>query len=180
MLLSLWLMRAPAGWAAEIEGVTFADSYQAGETRLVLNGVGLLRYRLVIKGYVAALYLGEGVRPGQVLTDVPKRLEIEYFWAIAGPDFGKAAEQVMAENFPAATLTPLRSRIERLHALYNDVKPHDRYALTYIPGVGMELALNGQAKGMIEGADFASVYFAIWLGAKPINASLKSQLLKTS
>ena len=56
------------------------------------------------------------------------------------------------------------------------MKPGDRYALTYIPGVGTELALNGKPKGVIEG-DFAAAYFAIWLGAKPLDASLKAQLL---
>jgi len=171
------LFLGTAADAATIEGVTFADRYQAGTTTLMLNNVGLLRYRVIFKGYVAALYLGEGVRPEQVLTDVPKRLELEYFWSIAGPDFGKAAEKILADNFPAAQITSFRSRLDRLNTLYENVKPGDRYALTYIPGVGTELALNGKPKGVIEGADFAAAYFAIWLGAKPLDASLKAQLL---
>jgi hypothetical protein len=166
-------------WSAEIEGVTFADSYRVGTTLLKLRNVGLLRYRIFIKAYVAALYLGEGVHPEQVLSDVPKRLELQYFWSIAGPDFGKAADAVLADNFPAPFIASLRARLDRLHTLYENVKPGDRYALTYVPGLGMELALNGVPKGTIEGADFASAYFAIWLGAKPIDPSLKTQLLKT-
>ena len=172
-----WFSLGTAAGAATIEGVTFADRYQAGTTTLTLNNVGLLRYRVIFKGYVAALYLGEGVRPEQVLTDVPKRLELEYFWSIAGPDFSKAAEKILADNFPAAQITSFRSRLDRLNTLYENVKPGDRYALTYIPGVGTELALNGKPKGVIEGADFAAAYFAIWLGAKPLDASLKAQLL---
>ena len=163
--------------AATIEGVTFADRYQAGTTPLVLNNVGLLRYRVVFKGYVAALYLGEGIRPEAVLTDVPKRLELEYFWSIAGSDFGKAAEKILGDNFPTTQIDSLRSRLERLNGLYENVKPGDRYSLTYIPGVGTELALNGKPKGIIEGADFGAAYFAIWLGAKPLDTSLKTQLL---
>jgi hypothetical protein len=163
--------------AATIEGVTFADRYQAGTTALTLNNVGLLRYRVIFKGYVAALYLGDGVRPEEVLADVPKRLELEYFWSIAGADFGKAAEKILADNFSAAQLDAFRSRLDRLNTWYENVKPGDRYALTYLPGVGTELALNGRAKGVIEGADFAAAYFAIWLGAKPLDASLKAQLL---
>lgn len=163
--------------AATIEGVTFADRSQAGPTPLVLNNIGLLRYRVIFKGYVAALYLGEGVRPEDVLTDVPKRLELEYFWSIAGADFGKAAEKILSDNFPAVQIAPFRSRLDRLNTLYENVKPGDRYALTYIPGVGTELALNGKPKGIIEGADFGAAYFAIWLGAKPLDTSLKAQLL---
>lgn len=166
--------------AAQIEGVQFADSYTAGDTKLVLNCVGLLRYMVFIKGYVAALYLGEGVAADAVLADVPKRLELNYFHAIRGPDFVNAGDQVMADNVDAATIATLRPRIEQLDAWYEDVKPGDRYSLTYVPGKGTELALNGHPKGTIAGADFAAAVFSIWLGPRPIDVSLKSQLLKCS
>ena len=51
--------------AAEIEGVQFADRYRWQETELRLNGVGVLRYRVFIKGYAAAFYLGEQAAPAQ-------------------------------------------------------------------------------------------------------------------
>jgi len=40
--------------------------------------------------------------------------------------------------------------------------------------------LNGRRKGVVEGTDFAAAVFAIWLGPKPIDVSLKSQLLTCS
>lgn len=175
-IICLLLLVVPVK-AATIEGVTFSDSYTSENTSLQLNNVGLLRYRILIKAYVAALYLGEGVQANAVLTDVPKRLELHYFWSINGPDFGKAADSILADNVPADTLHSLRSRLDRLHALYENVKPGDRYSLTYIPGRGTELALNGVSKGTIEGADFAAAYFAIWLGKKPLDSSLRDQLL---
>jgi Chalcone isomerase-like len=64
-----------------------------------------------------------------------------------------------------------------LHALYENVKPGDRYSLIYIPGRGTELALNKTSKGTIEGADFAAASFAFWLGQKPLDRSLRDQLL---
>jgi hypothetical protein len=166
--------------AKEIEGVRFADRLEAGGTTLVLHEVGLLRYRVVFKGYVAALYLGEGVRPAEVLEDVPRRLEIEYFWAIKAPGFAEATDRGIAANVPPETVERLRPRIARLNALYEDVKPGDRYALTYLPGVGTELALNGRPLGTIGGTDFAAAVFAIWLGPNPLDASLKAQLLGRS
>lgn len=178
LIAGCWLGGTGGGAAAEIEGVRFADRYQAGGVMLPLKGVGLARFLLTVKVYVAALYLGAGVPPERALADVPKRLELEYFQRIAGPDFGKAAEEVMAENVPASTLAALRPRIGRLHRLYEDVKPGDRYALTYVPGIGTELALNGVPKGVIEGDDFAAAYFAIWLGPRPISDSLKARLLE--
>ena len=162
----------------EIEGVQFVDRVTARGTPLVLNCVGLLRYMVFIKGYVAALYLGEGVQPERVLADIPKRLEIDYFYPIKASDFAHATDVGIAANVDAATMATLRARIDMLNALYLDVKPGDRYSLTYVPGVGTELALNGQPRGTIEGADFAAALFAIWLGPKPLDASLKSQLLR--
>jgi hypothetical protein len=177
----LALMAAVAGapvQAAEIEGIQFTDRAQVGTAALTLKGVGLARY-LFFKVYVTALYVSDGIPADKVLTDVPKRLELSYFQNIKAVDFATAADQVLPDNVPASTVASLRPKIDRLHALYRDIKPGDRYALTYLPGVGTELALNGKPLGTVEGADFGAAYFAIWLGPKPISDSLKSQLLKT-
>jgi hypothetical protein len=173
----LLCLGAPAP-AAEIEGVEFADRVVAGGVPLELHGTGLLRYRIVFKAYVAALYLGGGAGALDVLTDVPKRLELEYFWSIDGDDFGDAADEILRRNFEPSDLEPLRERIDRIHRWFESVKPGDRYALTYLPGEGTELSLNGEAKGIVPGADFAAAYFAIWLGRRPIDDSLRAQLLE--
>jgi hypothetical protein len=163
--------------ALEVEGVRFPTEIEARGLRLVLNNAALLRYRIVIKAYVAALYLGEGAEPAAALADVPKRLEIEYFWAISAPDFATATEKGIAANVDAQTVERLRSRIARMNALYRDVRPGDRYALTYLPDVGTELSLNGRALGTIEGSDFAAALFAIWLGDNALDESLRDRLL---
>lgn len=168
---------AAAAREAVVEGVRFAPTVQAGATQLTLNNAGLLRFRFVIKAYVAALYLGDGVTPAQALGDVPKRLEAEYFWDIDGVDFGPVTLQGIARNVDAATLEQLRPRIERFGSLFIDVKPGDRYALTYLPGRGTEVAHNGRALGVIEGADFAAALFAVWLGPDPLDEDLKTSLL---
>jgi chalcone isomerase-like protein len=166
--------------AKEIEGVRFADVIDVGAATLHLNDVGLMRYRYVIKAYVAALYLGDGAQPTDVLADAAKRLEIEYFYAIQATGFVNATNEGIGANVPPETFARLRPQIDRLNLLYRDVKPGDRYALTYVPGVGTALALNGVTLGTIEGADFAAAVFAIWLGPKAIDASLKTQLLGRS
>lgn len=161
----------------EVEGVTFAPDVHSGGHHLLLHNAGLLRYRVVIKAYVAALYLGAGVSPAAALDDVPKRLEAEYFWALAGEDFGPATREGMRRNVDAATLAALQPRLDRFAALFVDVQPGDRYALTYLPGLGTELALNGRPLGTIPGADFAAALFAIWLGPHPLDRDLKQALL---
>lgn len=164
--------------ALTVENVTFADSIQSGPLTLPLHNAALLRYLKFIKAYVAALYLPEGVKPDKVLSDVPKRLELHYLVSIKGPDFGKGAEPTLRLNQTPAELANLRDRIDRINAIYRDVKPGDRYALTYLPGRGTELTLNGTPLTVIEGADFAAAYFGIWLGRNSINDDLKRELLK--
>ncbi len=170
-------LTAHPGAAAELEGVHFPDQVRAGDATLRLSCTGLLRYKRIIKAYVAALYVADGAASDNVLADVPKRLELSYFWSIAASDFGTAGDKILAENAAPPTLAALRSRLDQINAWYRDVKPGDRYALTYIPGIGTELALNDQPIGVIDGADFAAAYFRIWLGEHPIDTQLRDQLL---
>jgi hypothetical protein len=163
--------------AMTIESVTFGESITVGEKAVSLRGAALLRWLKLVKVYVAALYLPKQAKPSEVLSDIPKRLEINYLVAIKGADFGPAAETILARNVSGAELKRLRHRIDRLNAAYRDIKPGDRYALTYQPGKGTELSWNGEPLATIEGADFAAAYFAIWLGHKPLDDNLKKELL---
>ena len=162
--------------SAEIEGIHYDDDYIAGGTKLKLTGTGLLRY-WGFKAYTGALYVEDGVAVEDVLSDTAKRIELEYFRAIKGKDFGPATNKSIAKNVDASKIERIRAEIDLHNSLYEDVQAGDRYSLTYIPGKGTELALNGEPKGIIEGADFAAAIFSIWLGPKPISKSFKKQIM---
>jgi hypothetical protein len=170
----------PGLHAAEIEGVTFKDHFTVNGTDLDIRGTGLFRYLKFIKAYVGALYMPSDVASEDVLSDIPKRLEVEYFHAIKGEDFGPATNKVMAQNVDAETFERLKPLVEYHNSLYRDVEPGDRYSLTYIPGEGTVLALNDRPLGTIEGAEFAAAVFSMWLGEKPMNKAFKNQLLRTT
>ena len=88
----------------------FADEISFGDADLRLQGTGLLRYRVFIKGYVAALYLDEESSGGEVLGDRPRRLEIEYFWSIPADKFGDAMVEGIRRNTDAATFARIRGK----------------------------------------------------------------------
>jgi len=176
--LILHFMLPPLSHAITVENIPFADSTTIGGNPVPLRNAALLRYLKVIKAYVAALYLPVAVKAEDALTDVPKRLELSYLVSIKGPDFGRGAAPVLERNQTPAELAKLQRRIDRINAAYKDVKSGDRYSLTYLPGRGTELALNGTPLIVIEGADFAAAYFGIWLGREPIDEKLKRNLLK--
>ena len=181
-LLTLLLITLPAGAPAytEVGGVHFASTVDAKDGRLHLQGAGILRYMAFIKAYAGALYLPDAVLAHQALEPVAKHLEIEYYHPIKGEDFASATRIKILDNIPADQVADLRARIELLSEMYRDVQPGDRYALTYFPGQGTLLSLNGQPLGSIPGDDFARALFAMWLGDNPIDRGFRDRLLGTS
>jgi hypothetical protein len=168
---------APAATVA-IEGVAFDQAINVGDTMLELSNVGLLRYKVVFRAYVGALYLGPGASPEDFFAGrAAGRLELEYFWPIKGQDFADAAVPFLRDNMTEQEYRQIEERYRRLGEWYQDVKPGDRYALTFVPGVGTELALNGESMGVIEGDDFPGLYFRIWLGERPVDRRFRDQLL---
>ena len=176
LTLLLCLAAAPAA-AVTVAGVSFEPRIERTQPTLVLHNAALMRWKVLFKVYVAGLYLEPGAAPQRVLEDVPKRLEIEYLRGFTAEQFARSTELAVAANVDAATLERLRPRLAELNALYRSVEAGDRYALTYLPGVGTELSLNGEPLGRVEGADFATAVFSIWLGPRPVDAELKSRLL---
>jgi hypothetical protein len=143
--------------AATVEGVTFADKVFIGpnkETRLP-----------------------EGLPGTSALEDVPRRLDLSYFWAIGASDFADTAENFLKQTMSTAAFDKLQARVENLHTAYRDVRPSDRYTLTYQPKIGTTLRLNDESLVTIPGADFAKAYFGIWLGTPSLDDSLRDSLL---
>lgn len=167
--------RAPA---AVESGVEFPDAIEAGGERLELCSTALLRYRIVFKGYAGGLYLGDCAKRADVLADVPKRLELSYYWSVKTEWIVGAAEKLLARNLDEQSIAALRGRLRAFHAAYRPVEPGDRYSLTYTPGIGTELALNGEKLAVAPGADFARAYFSMWLGRKPLDEGFRDALIR--
>jgi hypothetical protein len=174
------LSPTPVLATVQIEGVRFEREVAVNETRLALNGYGLLRYMVFIKAYVGALYLPQASPERDIFAPIPKQLVLEYFHAIKKEDFAKATRQKILDNISPDQLSELQPSIDRLADMYRDVQPGDRYTLTYIPGSGTELALNGASLGIIPGEAFSRAVFAIWLGQNPIDKGFRDRLLGVS
>lgn len=174
-----WLL-LPLGAQAdhiELENRQFDHEFRRHGVTLQINGAGLQRFLGIFKVYVGALYLPGDVTADQVLEDIPKRLEVEYLRDVRAEHISWMADRAMAENMDAHTLEGLRQRLDQYNTAYQDMQTGDRASMTYFPGKGTELTINGQVKGVIEGADFAEALFALWLGPRPFDRSLKQKLL---
>lgn len=181
--ISVWLLTAHVpsvhadGEPRIVDGTRFEPVVTVEEFRLEIKGTALLRYLKLIKAYVGALYLPPDTPGSQALDDLPRRLVLEYRVAISAEDFAKATRESIRKNESPELFQTLEADIEALNRLYRDVSAGDRYALTYLPGKGTELSLNGQPLGTLEGAAFSRALFAIWIGDTPIDKTFRDRLL---
>ncbi len=160
-----------------VDGTAFSNTVTVNRTRLHLQGAALLRYLYFIEAYTGALYLPETADGSRALEDIPRHLVLEYRVAISADDFAEATEKKIRDSVSDAVFQRLMPNIAALNRLYKDVVPKDRYALTYIPGEGTILTLNGSSLGTIEGAEFSRAVFSIWIGADPIDKGFRDRLL---
>lgn len=144
---------------------------------MTLRGEAVLRVGYLFKVYEARLFVGADHATDTVLSDVPKRLEIRYLRDIAAEDIIRISHETLQRQVPPDTLNRLQARLDTINGWYADVGMGDVYALTYIPGRGCELALNGVSRGIIDGEDFAQAYFGIWLDPRTAYRNFRRELL---
>jgi hypothetical protein len=163
----------PYSWAAEAP----SDKLDEDGARFELIGSTTFRWMSIIKVYDARLHLGAGQPPTKVFADIPVRLQLTYHRGFTAAEIIKGGDTLLARNVKAESLAALRDRLELINRAYRDVREGDSYSLTYAPGKGTTLRLNGSPLVTIPGHDFAAAYFRIWLGDDPISESMRDALL---
>lgn len=158
----------------------FAHQVDLGDQVLTLHGVGTVKYLKLIDVYVGALYLPADVATDRALDDVPKRLELVYQRRVRRWQIRMASDVALKRNLSGEELSKLAPRLAAISDAYAEVGEGDRYTLTYVPGEGTELALNGESLGLITGSDFASAYYQIWFGERPLSKRFKREVLAGS
>jgi len=177
LLMSVLFSLPNSGSAAEIGGVVFVDELQTGDVAFSLQGVGLLKWARLFDVYAVAFYLPAERAAGDWRENIAKHLELAYFREIEAQDFARSSDQLLQRNLATGEYQALQQRLQTFYQLFRDVRPGDRYALTYRPGDGTELSLNGQLLGSVPGHDFAVAYFGLWLGESPISEHFRNRLL---
>lgn len=173
LLLAIILPRADAAAEALFpQEITLAEeSFQKlGEYRYV--------YRFFFNLYDAALYAPGDATAEQILdATTPFRLQFRYLRTIDKSIVLKSADRMLEKNLSPEERSQIAERVDRINEAYTTVKDGDTSSLTYQPGRGTTLKINGEPQLTIAGEDFAKLYFRIWLGPQPISKSLKANLL---
>ncbi|WP_238587403.1 chalcone isomerase family protein [Cupriavidus sp. IDO] len=172
----------PAAGASVIEGMRFDDAARVGGKELQLNGTGL-RAGLVLKGYVAALYLPEKARNATVVlgTSGSKRLQLRMLRETDPVTFVKAMQKGMRQNHSELQLQMLSARLVQLEQTMDQVgtaHKGDVINIDFSPDSGTVVAINGTPRGRpIPGEDFYQAVLRIFLGDNPVDRDVKRGLL---
>ena len=164
--------------AGTLASVTLPETVHAGNSTLVLNGMGL-RTKFMVKVYVAGLYLAQKSSDPQAIlkADVPKRIVMHFVRDVSKNQIADGFTESFENNMPEAAKT-LKPDIDRLFAALEAAKDGDEIVFTYLPGTGTSLAIAGKDKLTIAAPAFSEMLFSVWLGPKPPNAALKKGILE--
>jgi hypothetical protein len=180
LLAALFTLAAAASaHAKECLGVSFPDRMRVDGSDLALNGLGARKATfLKVNVYVAALYVGKTSRDPKALVAAsgPDQLVLHFVRDVGVEDLTKAWNEGFERN-SKSQVPALKDRIAKLNSWMSEMKAGQRLSFIHRPGVGIEVGVDGAAKGTIEGDDFARALLSIWLGETPPNPELKQGLL---
>lgn len=165
--LSFAVLAASSVQAAEVAGVKLADTVAVNGQKLSLNGAGL-RKKMFIKVYVGGLYLAaKQSNPQAILAaDAPRQMTLNFTFDVDKGKMSEAWSEGLAANTPNAS-AEVKKAIATLASWMQDMKKGESLQLTYVPGTGTSVTINGKAKGTLPGKATADAILATWIGPNP-------------
>jgi len=167
--------------ARQLDDVTLPDSVKLDGTdvTLQLNGMGY-RTKFIFNIYVGALYTEAKVDSRDAVQALkgPKRVVMYMVYdEVNREKITNGWNEGFEENNSDEQMAKLRSRLDTFNSYFPDLKKNDVMFYDYIPGKGTRVTINGEVKGVIEGADFYAALLDVWLGEEPADEDLKEAML---
>ena len=160
---------APASPAAESRpelAEALPQGRLVGKTRLSVWGFQVYDARLwAAAGFSASRYAG-----------TPLALELSYLRNFTAADIAERSLREMRRSLPISDAQASRWTREMLRVI-PDVRTGDRIMGVYRPGLGAAFWVNGKAHGEIRDAEFAKLFFGIWLSPKTSEPAMRDALL---
>jgi hypothetical protein len=172
-----WLASAAAS-ARECLGINFPEQLQLQGTALALNGLGARQATIFkVNVYVAALYVPRksADAAGLLAARAPYVMQMHFVRNVGAADIAKGWTEGFERNAQGG-LPATDPRVAALRSWMVDIKSGQEMKFTFRPGAGVEGTVDGTAKGMIPGDDFARALLSVWLG-RPPNPEIKAGLL---
>ena len=154
-------------FAATVADVKIEDSVAVNGQNLVLNGAGL-RKKFFIKVYVGGLYLPakNGNATAIMASDSPRRQVMHFLYSVSKDQMCDAWKEGLEDNTPNAS-AEVKGSFKTLCSLMEPIPKGNRLVLTYVPGSGTTVEINGKVKGTLTGKATSDAILATWIGPKP-------------
>jgi len=180
LLLSVQFSTVSAQTQIDVNGVTVPRKIEYQGKTLQLNGAGG-RSKMWLEVYVQALYLSQLSQDPQFIidSDTEMAIRIEITSSMVSSNKLTKAMNAGFEKSAGANLDQLRPRIETFKSFLSDaITEKDVFILAYNPlDQTLNVYKNEVLKGKIQGFDFKKALFGIWLSDKPVDETLKKNLL---
>lgn len=165
--LSLGLLLAAPLVARTLAGVSMDDAKTVAGHALVLNGMAL-RSKFGFKVYVGGLYLPdkESDYKKVLAEDEPRHMVMQWVRNVDKAKVCEGWQEGLEANTPKAS-PEIKQNFDALCGMMDDARTGDRFVFTYVPGTGVEVAINDKVKGTLGAKPFADALFACWIGPHP-------------
>jgi len=183
--LAFALGMAGAAQAIEVGGLKFDDTVKVAGKELKVNGAGI-RTRVIIKVYALVLYLPEkkDTTAGVLDSPGPRRFSLGLLREVTGDELGQAFLAGITANTDKAERSKFVNQLTQFGEAFVNIpqgKKGDVITVDWVPDTGTVMFLNGKPIGEpMKDIAFYNAVLKIWLGDKPVDSSLKPQLLGKS
>lgn len=161
--------------ASEIDGVVVPATATVDGQVLALRGADLLRWKWIVKIYVAACWLPAGAVDPVVAA--PKRLAFTYRREFSAADLIKATNSTIVAGLTEAEHVALAPSLARWNAGYPAVVAGDHLVIDHLTDGTAVLSVNGVELVRVTDPAFARALCAIWLGPKTFDTDLRAALI---
>ena len=138
------------------------------------QGEGQMRF-FGLRVYDVRLWAGEPASATNWAA-LPLALELEYARELQGAAIAERSLKEMQRQAEIATDTGARW-LDAMMRLFPDVRAGDRITGVHRPGTGARFFVNGRLQGELPDADFARLFFGIWLSPRTSEPALREALL---
>ena len=138
------------------------------------RGQGELRF-FGLRVYDIRLWAGDGALAAD-WPALPLALEIEYARELEGAAIAERSLKEMRRQAAIAADTGVRW-LDAMTRIFPDVRAGDRITGVHRPGSGARFFVNGRLRGELPDAEFARLFFGIWLSPHTSEPSLREALL---
>lgn len=176
ILATLFILNAPA-LARSVADIEVPETVTIDGKSLKCNGAGL-RKKFIVKVYVGALYLESSSTSaaGILKGDGPWAVRMVFLRDVDKDKAVGAYKEGFEKNSPSK-VAALQPSLDKLTASLTDMKKGTVLTVSYTPGKGTTVAMQGGPSVTIEGKDFGDAMLANWLGNKPADGDLKTEFL---